>query len=984
MASEASWQTSNAARGGDDFSDDQPMDQGTLDTLLRRLVERVEDSERRYGEALDELHTRLDLLSQTTEAARETSAPEDADTFDRLQTQVSNLARKLESENATPLDDFERLGQALAGGMRGDFEESSFEAPEPSPFAQAAMVSRTRSRLAPEGELGTGYAYAPPAEPFEDFLEHVDFDKRLTEMAERFERSINAALPTSTIEALNARLDEIGAQLSQGLDKAPSREALEHVEGQISDMAQQLSRAEEQLSRISGVEDHLLKLIARLDEKDAAQEQAEPDPAKLQEIAAKAASEAARLVADESKKTTERLDAMQRELTAMSDKSRLAGDKLANTIEAVHGSLKRLVEQMERGAPQSPKPFSALTNAAEPKPASPFSQAAQQAPAQQAPAPKPETPRMETPKMETPKMEAPKPEAPKPAAPQAKTPSPRLPEMRLTPEAAEARTKQSLRDRLGASIPDFKETETPPPFGRAKRRGLDEAVVDLDAEMPTSGPDDLVAAARRAAQAAAARAEERSGRKSRRPLPGSATATEQPGRRSRSLLMIAAAILLAISAILLYARLGSKPDAATSPAETTIETAPAPADKANETTAPATTDEAPAPESGSATPEPDQGSWMILPEQGETPGPDFPPFNGRVGQKTPGVTDVAKTPSAMPVSEMTPEPQLASLKPTGTELPPGVIFSIEDPAAAPDAALAESLTMTPIKAPMPPAALGPLGLRQAAADGDAAAQYTVGVRYMEGKGTKADLAKAAEWLERAARAGLAPAQYRLAAMYERGLGIEKNMDTARSWYAAAAERGNVKAMHNLAVSVSGSDGIAPNYQMASKWYGEAAARGLADSQFNLGILAEHGLGRSRDLAEAYKWFSLAAAQGDPEAKKRREVIRVQLAPDKVASVDQEVKAWTAMPASADANEVPEQKAWAAMSAASTQAAPQGSSLVTRAQTLLNKLGYDVGPPDGLMGTRTRNGVKLFQQRNGLDETGDITLPLVTKLESLTS
>jgi len=981
------------------------MDQRTVEALLRRLVERVEDSERRYGEALDELHTRLDQLSQTTEATRETGAPEDADTFDRLHAQVSNLARRLESEGGTPLDDFERLGHALSGGLRDDFENSPYdpyeETPDPSPFAQSITGSKTRSRLAPEGDLGGyGYAeaaprYAPSPPEFEDFApERANLDQKLVEMAERFEQSIGAAMPTSAIEALNSRLDEIGNQIAEGLEKAPSRDALKHLESQFSDMSQQLSRAEEQLGKMSGVEEHLLKLIARLDEKDAAPEPAEMDPAQLQEIAAKAARDAARLVADDTKKTTERLDAMQRELTAMSDKSRQSGDKLASTIEAVHASLKQLVQQVERGAPApGERPRAPFAGPAETKPAAPFAQAAQQTPA-----PKPEAPRAQAP---APQIHAPK------MPLQAATSSPRLPEMSAAPKApkpedAEARTKQTLRDRLGASIPDFKDTETPPPFGRSKRSGLDEAAVDLDAEMPNAAPDDLVAAARRAAQAAALRAEKRGGRGARKPLAGSPAATEQPGRRNRSLLIISAAILLVISAVLLYSRLGSKPDADVTPVTTSetpppAETTEAPsADGADGAAAPESTTPAPTP-----SPEPDQGSWMILPDPSSTPGPDFEPFNGRVGQGTPGVTDFAKSSGAkssgaefsgapMPASEINPEPQPAALKPTnGAALPPGVIFSIEDPASAPDAALAESLTMTPTKGPMPPEALGPVDLRKAASEGDAAAQFIIGVRYLEGKGTEPDLTKAAEWLERAARTGLAPAQYRLAALYERGLGVDKDLDRARSWYAAAAERGNIKAMHNLAVSVSGRDGKAPNYALAAKWYGEAAARGLADSQFNLGILAEHGLGRTKNLSEAYKWFSLAAAQGDPEANKRREMIRVQLAPETLNAADAEVKAWTAMPAPTEANEVPEQKAWAGKTAsvtqsAATQSAPQGSSLVSRAQMLLNKLGYDVGPPDGLMGSRTRTGITLFQQRNGLDATGDVTVPLVTKLEGLTS
>ena len=988
MGSEASWQTSGAGQGSNAMHDGEPMDQRTVESLLRRLVERVEDSERRYGEALDELHARLDHLSQTTEAARETGAPDEADTFDRLHSQVSDLARRLESDASTPLDDFERLGKALAGGLRADTDENPFEyEPEPSPFARATM--HAPSHLAPASAF-PDFSYAP--EPgyenrsgaTESFAaEHTDLDKRLVDMAERLEQSIGAAMPTGAIEALNARLDEIGNQLGQTLEKAPSREALEQVERQISDMGQQLGRAEEQLGKVSGVEAHLLKLIERLDAKDSAQTPAQVDPAQLQEIATKAATEAARLVADDSKKTTERLDAMHHELTAMGDKSRESNDRLVTTLKSVHDSLKQLVQQFEQGGPSlgaRPRaPFADRARQAEVKPASPFAQAT----AGQAP-----------------KMTAPQtPQAPAPKMPeQGAKSSPRHPEM-----GAEIPTKESLRDRLGAAIPDFKESETPPPFGRAKRSG--EEAVDLDAAMPrsprvrvplgtdmptqdeeASAPDDLVTAARRAAKAAATRAEERDGRRPRARVTSADLNAEQPGRRKRSLLIISAATLLVISAILLYGRLGSKPTTDVTPAatgetmpeatpETMPETTPGTVPMDGDMTAPDATETAPAAD-------PDQsGSLMILPDPGTTPGPDFAPFNGRLGQSTPGVTDVAKSSGlAMPASELNPQPQLAALKPTNdTTLPPGVIFSIEDPSSAADAATAEKLTNVAVKAPMPPKALGSLPLREAASEGDGAAQYTIALRYMEGKGTKPDPKKASEWLDRAARTGLAPAQYRLAAMYERGVGVEQDTDKARGWYMAAAERGNVKAMHNLAVSVSGRDGSAPDYKLAAKWYGEAAARGLPDSQFNLGILAEHGLGMTKNLSQAYQWFALAAAQGDPEAHKRREVIRVQLAPETLAQAEAAVTAWTAVPAVPEANQVAENPAWVAQ-----VPAEKATTLVSRAQTLLNKLGYDVGAPDGMVGPRTRTAIKTFQERNGLDQTGDVSLPLVDKLERLSS
>ena len=74
MVSEASWH-SGAGRYGGAPSSEGPMDQQTVESLLRRLVQRVEESERRYSEALDELHARLDQLAQKTDAARTAGCP---------------------------------------------------------------------------------------------------------------------------------------------------------------------------------------------------------------------------------------------------------------------------------------------------------------------------------------------------------------------------------------------------------------------------------------------------------------------------------------------------------------------------------------------------------------------------------------------------------------------------------------------------------------------------------------------------------------------------------------------------------------------------------------------------------------------------------------------------------------------------------------------------------------------------------------------
>lgn len=55
--------------------------------------------------------------------------------------------------------------------------------------------------------------------------------------------------------------------------------------------------------------------------------------------------------------------------------------------------------------------------------------------------------------------------------------------------------------------------------------------------------------------------------------------------------------------------------------------------------------------------------------------------------------------------------------------------------------------------------------------------------------------------------------------------------------------------------------------------------------------------------------------------------------------------------------------------------------VREAQTLLNRLGYNAGPTDGLMGPRTRSAVRSFQRAHDLSVTGEVNQDLISALIS---
>lgn len=194
---------------------------------------------------------------------------------------------------------------------------------------------------------------------------------------------------------------------------------------------------------------------------------------------------------------------------------------------------------------------------------------------------------------------------------------------------------------------------------------------------------------------------------------------------------------------------------------------------------------------------------------------------------------------------------------------------------------------------LPPATVGPLSLRLAAANGDPSAQFEVGARLAEGKGTSQNFKDAAKWYQRSAEQGFAQAQYRLGTLYERGLGLKPDMERAGDWYKRAAEQGNIKAMHNLAVLSANQSKGSPDYATAAQWFGQAAELGLADSQFNLAVLHENGLGVTQDLAIAYKWLTLAAKSGDKEAIRRRDILQGKLTAQQMTQAEGLISSWKA-------------------------------------------------------------------------------------------
>jgi TPR repeat protein len=79
--------------------------------------------------------------------------------------------------------------------------------------------------------------------------------------------------------------------------------------------------------------------------------------------------------------------------------------------------------------------------------------------------------------------------------------------------------------------------------------------------------------------------------------------------------------------------------------------------------------------------------------------------------------------------------------------------------------------------------------RAASKQGDAFAQYNLGVAYANARGVVKDVLEAAKWYRAAAEQGHGPAQVNLGLMYEKGEGVPQDNVRAYMWFNLAASRG---------------------------------------------------------------------------------------------------------------------------------------------------------------------------------------------------
>jgi len=130
--------------------------------------------------------------------------------------------------------------------------------------------------------------------------------------------------------------------------------------------------------------------------------------------------------------------------------------------------------------------------------------------------------------------------------------------------------------------------------------------------------------------------------------------------------------------------------------------------------------------------------------------------------------------------------------------------------------------------------------------GDAEAQFSLGLKFASSGGETPDYPKAAHWYLKAANQNHALAQFNLGLMFAGGQGVAQDEAKAVMWMRMAAQQGDAGAQHHLGMR-----------------HRRASFEGLPKDALESNL-------------EAYKWFRLAAAQGYRAADTFRDDILIGL------------------------------------------------------------------------------------------------------------
>ena len=146
---------------------------------------------------------------------------------------------------------------------------------------------------------------------------------------------------------------------------------------------------------------------------------------------------------------------------------------------------------------------------------------------------------------------------------------------------------------------------------------------------------------------------------------------------------------------------------------------------------------------------------------------------------------------------------------------------------------------------------------------------------------RGDYATAIKEWKPLAEQGDAAAQFNVGVMHERGKGVLKDNSEAAKWYELSAEQGNAHAQYNLGLMYTKGDGVSHDVTEALKWYRLSVEQGNAYAQKSLGAMYLMGFGVLQDNLKAHMWYNISSANGHEDAGKWRDKVADSMTPEAI-------------------------------------------------------------------------------------------------------
>jgi hypothetical protein len=143
----------------------------------------------------------------------------------------------------------------------------------------------------------------------------------------------------------------------------------------------------------------------------------------------------------------------------------------------------------------------------------------------------------------------------------------------------------------------------------------------------------------------------------------------------------------------------------------------------------------------------------------------------------------------------------------------------------------------------------------------------------------------AEWKEAAAN-GDPAAQFNLGVAYYHAKGVPVDYTEAAMRFKKAAEKGDAGAQHDLAVMYADGQGVPQDHKEAAKWYRKAAEQGYSDAQYNLGGAYLFGNDVKEDNSRAFAWLGISADNGHEQASQWKALLVVDMSKEQIAEAQQ--------------------------------------------------------------------------------------------------